>query len=262
MCSDYIKFCVFVLLLSSCSVLEDRDACPRILHIDLSAQENQICDSVILNVVSDGKSVWRESIARSEYSDGVDVLMNCRGEVYVNVVDKRLEYERDISLDRGLEIIRGGQCPQAYMYFSKCMLDEMETSEIVSISKNYCTVSMDFLASDLEKYRVDILGDVSGYMLDGQPSDGSFEYTPPTESSSSCTFRLPRQRDASLVMGITAISGGQTRYFAIGNYIQQSGYDWTSRNLDDICMSIDYSSTHISVNINGWEYGDEFQVEL
>lgn len=262
MCFNKFKLIGALLILCSCSVLEDRGLCPRLLHIDLSARENYICDSVEVRLYSTEGRLWRGTVSRNEYEKGLDVRFECRGDFFINVMDKRITALSDVDTDAGLEIVSGGQCPEAYMHFIPCLNDRMELAQKVSISKNYCTVSMDFLAEDLDKYIIDVQGDISGYSLDGAPCGGEFSYRPEIGSARNCSFRVPRQVDASLRLGIRPKDGGDAHYFALGSYIGQSGYDWSKKDLDDICISIDYSATRFVIQINGWEYCDDFQVEM
>ena len=49
------------------------------------------------------------------------------------------------------------------------------------------------------------------------------------------------------------------RYFAIGEILAKNGYDWTSPDLADASLTIDYASTAITLTIGG---GTPVQVEV
>ena len=257
-----VLFAALLALFASCSILEDRDSCPRLLHLDLSAPENQICDALRVGIFSAGEKLYEGVVPREDYHKGLDISFSCRGSYYVNVVDEAILSLHYVNADSGVRILHGGQCPQLYMYAKELDASVMEMRDTVSVCKNYCCVSLDFVAEDLDEYVVDIQGMVAGYGIDGMPLAGEFLYLPAIDNPSCCTFRLPRQVDASLKLGITPKSGGETKYFAVGNYILQSGYDWQKKNLDDICMSIDYSSTLFNLSVNGWEHQEIAEIEL
>jgi hypothetical protein len=53
-----------------------------------------------------------------------------------------------------------------------------------------------------------------------------------------------------------------TRYFALGQYIVDSGYDWTSPDLGDITVTLDYALTEISIRIEGWDGVHRYEVVI
>ena len=54
----------------------------------------------------------------------------------------------------------------------------------------------------------------------------------------------------------------ELKTFALGNYIQQCGYDWTSEDLQDIVVKIDYACTRISITVGPWEYSYDVDIEI
>ena len=72
---------------------------------------------------------------------------------------------------------------------------------------------------------------------------------------------LPRQIDNSLLLDIIS-DDDRRRTFAIGNYIEASGYDWESMDLKDITLDIDYARTDITFRIDAWERTVQFEVVI
>ena len=74
-------------------------------------------------------------------------------------------------------------------------------------------------------------------------------------------MNVPRQKDNTLKLDI--VSGdGAVRTFAIGNYIEASGYSWDSEDLKDIALEIDYSRTMLLFRIGAWEKYEQFEVVI
>ena len=72
---------------------------------------------------------------------------------------------------------------------------------------------------------------------------------------------LPRQIDNSLLLDIIS-DDDRRRTFAIGNYIEASGYDWDSMDLKDITLDIDYARTDVTFRIGAWEHTTQFEVVI
>ena len=247
MCFRYIIPVSAIFLALSCSILENRAQCPCFVHLDLSDPANSASDSIAVYISSD-RIMDRVVVGRDSYQEGITVPVADRNCVSINAVDIALCPYFDAS---SLIIPRGEQCPSAYMHSLSCDTSVEWCEEKLRLKKNYCGVSLIFKASDLQDYIMTVDGNVCGYGRDGQPLDGSFLFRPEGESPSICFFRLPRQKDDSLRLCIST-RDGKSRYLALGTYISQSGYDWSSEDLDDIVVSIDYASTTITVTINDW----------
>lgn len=241
------------LLLFSCSVLEDRTDCPSRLHLDLSDSANMGCDSLVLMVNSPAFSK-REVVGKDEYVRDYVIDVPCRNGVYLNVVDYAVsEY------DSGgvFRIPQGEECPEVYMYSAWCDTSEEDVSDYVRLRKNYCGVSLHFTSENADLYDMCVYGEICGYSIGGDPEKGKFAFKPDFPDGAFCYFRLPRQMDASLRMGILSADGSE-RCFALGNYIEESGYDWTKEDLDDIVINVNYARTKVSISIDGWKTIEEF----
>lgn len=45
--------------------------------------------------------------------------------------------------------------------------------------------------------------------------------------------------------------------YDLSEFIKSSGYDWTARDLDDICIGIDYAGELTSISVVDWKTGFE-----
>lgn len=50
------------------------------------------------------------------------------------------------------------------------------------------------------------------------------------------------------------------REFALGEYIIESGYDWSAPDLADIEIEVDYSKTDVVFKVEDWEKTVSFDV--
>lgn len=260
----YTLLCQVLLcsLLASCSVLEDRSSCPCELYLDLSSPDNAVCDSLLVDVWSDGWSS-QSYVRREDYKTPFLVKVPNRRWAEVSVVDAAMTgmYTCGGGQDGGTLIPVGDQCPRAYMYSSLCVTEQEQHIDTVVLSKNYCGVALSFVASDMDRYTIRVIGNVCGYSPEGIPLEGEFLYAPMADRPDICYFRLPRQLDQTLKLTMSSDLGG-SKTFAIGSYIVQSGYDWTKRNLDDIAVCIDYAAARVTVTIDDWSTCVEYDVVI
>ena len=50
--------------------------------------------------------------------------------------------------------------------------------------------------------------------------------------------------------------------FALGNYINKCGYDWTAADLQDIVVRIDYACTKLNIAVGAWEHSYDVDIEF
>lgn len=274
--SEYGKFPHVLVLLTvlqllitcpGCSVKEDRDLCPCTLEIDASG-DGHAADSISITLAgSAGKAAgfvledkmgerWRGAVPR--------------GEMYLAAVYPAGTVTSPCLPDgRWLKIDAGRECPRIWM--SCCGVSTMaEHVEVpLALHKSYCELTMFIrdVSGGRFPYRLEIRGDVDGYMADGRPSEGKFiapvAYVGEASSSGVLEARvaLPRQTDNSLLLDIIS-DDDRFRTFAVGNYIEASGYDWTSPDLKDITLEIDYARTDISFRIASWRLTAQFETVI
>lgn len=163
----------------------------------------------------------------------------------------------------GIVIPEGEQCPAVYM-FSETIAAYGEIHVVRPVlSKNYCQARMLLVcddASDLP-FSLRIRGNIDGYDIYGQPSDGDFSFVPEISLSGWSEVRLPRQKDASLLLDVME-DGEILRTFSLGRIIIESGYDWSARDLEDIELTVDYSKTDVTFSVNGWEKEFTFDITI
>ena len=189
------------------------------------------------------------------------------------------------SSGKWIEIDEGRPCPSIWTCCEKVSARADRVTVPVRLHKNFCRIDIQVRDVDGEEFpfKLRVRGNVNGYGLDGKPARGAFLCgAERTETEGSGTesdgddsgtasestgygygyaVTVPRQTDDSLTLEIVT-GDGVAKSFAIGNYIASSGYDWTSADLKDICLEIDYARTVILFTIDKWTHSEQFEVVI
>lgn len=254
--SNMLTFTLALLCLSGCSVKEDRSVCPCRLILDFSDVDISSIGSVDLSVTTqDG----------FEYADEVD--SDAFANDYMVSVPRRLVLvtgwagtDGCLSED-GVLIPYGSDSPPVYLHLSSVDADCEEVNERIVMHKNYCHMTINMKGEETDSPVLILSSNVNGYEKDGRPSQGDFRYeVSPDEDRAAC-LDLPRQVDDSLILEIDDGTGVVKR-FPLGEYVAESGYDWTAPDLDDITIDLDLAVTHVSLTIQGWETEHKFDVVI
>ena len=215
--------------LSSCSVKEDRSACPCRLVMDFDGTDT-LAVPVVRLLLSDNLSFsLAETLAACDFMPEYHIDVP-RNDVYVNVY---AGVEGLLGGDMGINIPYGQECPRIYMY-SEVIDARCETARArVEMHKNHCVMSITLRKRDELQYGLRLSGNVCGYLPDGSPARGDFSYTPDADESGAYVAVLPRQIDSSLMLEVND-GTGVLKTFALGEYILAGGYDWTAEDLEDV----------------------------
>lgn len=218
-------------VLTSCSIKENRSGCPCLLRLDFSEVRESGKTGVMLLSVTDGKGfACSDTLDLASVPDIYGVAVPRSG-VYVNLWS---EDAADCIGDDGLVIPLGDDCPAVRMFSSHIDTDCELCTETVRIRKNYCRLTVSFSGKpespeeDIFRFDVGVRGGVDGYGIDGSPRQGIFSHYLMSDEaggdSSSRQLSLPRQTDSSLLLDISE-DASVLKTFALGNYIEKSGYD-------------------------------------
>lgn len=249
-----------VLSLISCSVKEDRTACPCVLIFDFSKIDNELLKSLNLSVMGPDGILCHDVVQGYLYGEEYRITVP-KGNVMLNVYSF-LENGQDVMLDADgveLEIPEGSECPPVYMYSAAIDTGKEIHRETVLPGKNFCRLSIEMVYDGPCPFLLEINGNVNGYGSDGLPKDGLFRFVPETDERGCCTVNIPRQMDSSLKLRICD-DDGVLKDFAVGEYIVEMGYDWSQAELDDIRIIIDYARTDVTFIVDDWEKTVPFDV--
>lgn len=280
-----------------CSVKEDRDLCPCALVLEFPREDaERLQDGVTVcmrGYSDDGFSLCDTLLAGQPASGRASDCVSYSYVVPKGDIDLAVAYSADglagelNSSGIWIEIDEGRPCPSIWTCCGKVSARADMVTVPVRLHKNFCRIDIQVRDVDGEEFpfKLRVRGNVNGYGLDGKPALGAFlcdAERSETESAGSGTesdgddsgaasestgyghgyaVTVPRQTDDSLTLEIVT-DDGVAKSFAIGNYISASGYDWTSADLKDICLEIDYARTVISFTIDKWTHSEQFEVVI
>ena len=192
---------------ASCSLVkEDRDACPCALEISVQGISLPVQISVRAGEVS---RVFKAS------SDTLFKTMVPKGEVSVECA--------------------GGNFPQ---YYGASVYAEAE-NESLSITirpcKHFCLLTLDVLGEEAPSYYMYVEGMVSDVLPAGTPVPGGYSF-PLEENVPLC---IPRQAQDSPLLLHIAMGELTLRTFSLSALLENCGYRWDSRDLEDISLVLD-----------------------
>ena len=280
-----------------CSVKEDRDLCPCTLVLEFPGEDAERLHegvTVCMRGYSDEVfSLCDTLLAGQPASGGAPDGVSYSYVVPKEDIDLAVAYSADglagelNSSGKWIEIDEGRPCPSIWTCCEKVSARADRVTVPVRLHKNFCRIDIQVRDVDGEDFpfKLRVRGNVNGYGLDGKPARGAFlcdaesaetegtgfgtESEVPgsgtasenTGSGHGYAVTVPRQTDDSLTLEIVT-GDGVAKSFAIGNYIASSGYDWTSEDLNDICLEIDYARTVISFTIDKWTHSEQFEVVI
>jgi hypothetical protein len=247
MSSDLLRALVPLLLLASCSIKEDRTACPCTLTLELTGLPVR---PVVLGVAGEGYS-----LTEIVQADTVLVLPVPKGEMAVSAVGGALAEG-----DGSVRIPEGEEAPPLYLFYADVSTVAEQVVLPVLLHKQFCGLELLFTgpAGYGPPFEVEVEGAVGGWLPDGSPAPGPFSRRLHPGPDGRATLRLPRQGDDSLLMHVV-FSDRIVRTFALGSYIAASGYDWTAPDLDDLTLHVDISLTSVTISTDLWTRTEEIE---
>lgn len=243
---------VIMLLAVSCSVKEDRQDCPCRLMMDMSGIDTALVKVVNLLATSSDGVVFSDTVSSKDFS-----------RIYMRDVPHTQMRISAWTGDRELIIPYGQECPPFYMSSFAADTHGEVCLCYVDLKKNHCCLTVLFDGRDQMPYRLTFRGDVDGYSDDGTPSVGAFACVAyPLSDGSGAQVIVPRQLDSSLLLDVEDVESATLKTFAIGEYLTAGGYDWTSENLDDATVILDYYVTGIKITYKGWDKEYSYDIIL
>lgn len=251
-----LSLAVLSAVLNGCSVKEDRMHCPCRLMLDFREVDTSVVRSAsVVMTASDGFR-FADELYHEDFQNGyiVDIPKTSLNLGVWSGVDM-------IVPGKGVVIPYGEDCPPVYFHTSFVNAEGESVREMVVMRRNHCVMTVRFDWNNADIRDVVLYGNVDGYEYDGSPSSGDFKYLLEPDVRGECSAVLPRQTDASLALDVNDGTGVVKR-FALGQYIEDSGYDWTDPDLKDISIEIDIAVLKISLTIQGWDKEHTFDVVI
>ena len=243
-----LRILVPLLLLSSCSIKENRAKCPCALALELTGLP---VSPVVLGVTGDGFS-FTEVI----HNDTMLVVPVPKGDLAVSAVGGALAEG-----DGSIRIPLGEEAPPLYLFHANVSTDAEQVVLPVLLHKQFCALELLFKGPPGygPPFEVAVEGFYEGWQPSGSPTPGTFSHRLLPGSDGRAFLRLPRQGDDSLLMHIV-FSDHIVRTFALGSYIAASGYDWSAPDLDDLTLHVDISLTSVTVSTDLWSRTEDIEL--
>ena len=255
----------FLLLATSCSVLEDREDCPCRLRVEVRKRcrltpdrEVRIC---LRSEVSDVRV--EESHTLSELH-GYDLELRVpkgtvRADGFVGLDHCRREED--------VLMIPYGMDADSLYWVSGSVEAQEETAVLpIRIRKEHVRFSLRFLhdGDDAYPFYPVIRSSTAGFRLtDGTPVAGPFRFAPQETSSGCFDALLPRQIEPDdLFLEIrrkeAAPESAPLSEIPLGRLIGSSGaFSWEDEDLKDLLIQFDYANAGITLQVTDWVLGQE-----
>lgn len=251
-----IKGVLLLLLLSSCSVFEDRTGCPCQLHVRFTRS---------LSVASDGDGAtltlllaagsWQEfrNFSLPPAEDLVEMMVPKKREMsLLAAVCPGSPGGLSVS---GFEIPSGADCPPGLLLGAVTVDTDREQAFCeLPLHKSVCRLILRQKGEDPFPFGLRLLGGVSGFLPSGALREGAFSYVlPPFDGEGVTSAGIPRQpKDGGSLHLEILFSDEILRSFALGEILVRGGYDWTAPDLRDVEMELDYARTRLTLRIEAW----------
>ena len=257
MFSNAIRYCVplvFLMLVSgnSCSIKEDREACPCFLTVVRPDSEAGLQGDVFWFLAAGEYSIGGKiEEGETEYCD-IEVPRTVLRLIAVSGI------QGGLSIEGGLRIEEGKDCPPVYYYRTDLDTRCNSLRDTIQLHKNYSRISIQGnLSLD---YSYMLAGSSCGFDKDGNILKGRFRSSF-SQDGAGFFCRVPRQADSSLRLELHR-DGELVRSFPIGEIIEESGFDWEAEELEDIEIVLDYQDTGVGFTVDGWIHEITFYYEF
>ena len=243
-----IFFVFLIIIKASCTVVkEDRTDCPCALYLEIRDLQ-----AWPLSLSLNGKDYWEEWII-----SGDTTLL-----VRVPKSGVQLLAVAGSGLPKGgaFHIPRGFDCPPLFLQTEWVETPGDSARVKVQLHKHFCTLSLSFDGPDgwEEPYWAEVRGAVDGLTTEGDALEGPFSCRLDLGRS----IRLPRQApDEELWLDI-AMPDRVIRTFALGNYLQEAGYDWEAPDLEDLTLQVRMSVTALRFQYSHWTRLEILDIEI
>ena len=243
-----LRILVSLLLLSSCSIKENRAECPCALTLELTGLPVR---PVVLGVAGEGFS-----LTEVIHADTVLVVPVPKGDLAVSAVGGALAEG-----DGSVRIPPGEEAPPLYLFHADVSTAAEQVVLPITLHKQFCTLELLFKGPPGygPPFEVAVEGFYGGWQPDGSPLTGGYSRRLLPGSDGRAVLRLPRQGDDSLLMHIV-FSDQIVRTFALGSYIAASGFDWSAPDLEDLTLHVGISLTSVTVSTDLWSRTEDIEL--
>ena len=247
------------IIVTSCSVKEDRTPCPCWLGIHITPSLDRGRDLTV-SAWDEGR-IFSQTVSVADYPDAYEQTVP-KGHVTVSAY-----CGRKVSTEEGGRIIipHGYDADPVWAHLRMVDCTGEFAKDTVDMCKQWATVylKIENSSEDEYPYRLAVESDVCGFDIrDLSPVSGPFRCELELDSEESCSFRLPRQRDDSRSVITVYSNGERLDDLPLYQWIEATGYSWHDRNLKDIYIGVDYVRAEVTLVIQGWAEGESYEITL
>lgn len=248
-----------LLIISSCTVKEDRTNCPCWLL--MSVKENTgICKNMTFTAWTTGK----------EKEEEIDLVKN--PETYETTVPKGFittclytGINRGEILGSEYHIKLGDDADSLYSYSKEVDCTRETARDTVILKKNFARIYLKAAAVEGEEYPYTLVvrSNICGMnLITDEPISGKFEKKLKLSDQHMTVFTLPRQAANNYSLVIDIYKDKEIVYTVpLGEQIHELEYDWEEKNLKDIYLGVDYAEASVEISIQGWK-SDKFLITI
>ena len=254
------------LLLTSCSIKEDRTDCPCYLIIDFGSLPN--------HWDADGRNLWMDILDRKsevvvlETVTLTEPLKNRgmrvkvpKGKALVAAAGGRHRF-RPTPDGKMLVLPEGYQSDSLYLHGRLIDCSGETARDTVRLHKQWCTLSLVVSGMDsFRKYDFELSGAWAAFSAeDLSPLRSPFKSVLTRTNHDRFLCRIPRQGDNELELRLFEENQDGTRgrlihAYPLGELIYRAGYNWFATDLDDVTVMLDFARADITVGIQPWNEG-------
>lgn len=254
-----------IIILSACGklILEDRGECPSLFTIDLKNIGSNV-NELTLWIFDSKKQLVKKEIIPNDYFGGEYLITVPRDfinyYVWGNLKDGTILND-DNSMGSYLTNLDKFQPDSLYFYSNNLNVNDESVNDIIVLSKEFITINLKIVGS-YDTSGLSVVGTTSnaGFFINGSlvNKQTSIDIKPKEISSNKVDyiFRITRQDnlDDILLKANYNINNSLINVFdlPLSKYISDSNYDMKSKNLEDIYLTLDISSSFIIVKIDDW----------
>ncbi len=246
------------LLLSSCSIKEQRDQCPTWITFDFRGDSTRVWN--IHYILGYGNGAVIHDTIPSEHTDSLYEIAVPRGEVNIGIFANI----RSMLYANGFVTPAGNCADTLYTQFTNTsFMNDYDTLE-VSLHKDYIATYIKVMEYPPERgMELKITSSSIGRELDGSIISGNFihspspYHTPTTEEPYYCYYsQITRQGKNDLTLNLSGFT------IEMEGILQENGIDMDAPSLKDLYLTIDYSKLTLTISVKGFESKEYIEIIL
>lgn len=247
------------LLVSSCSVKEDRGDCPSWLTVDYSGFGAHVGSVIAFGWNSD-KVAYSDTCTFDVDSTGFCVHEVFKAPTVSTVLGA---VSNSVVIGNRLMIPKGRSFDPLLAFCERVECNHEESVSIALPQKHYARIRLSLEGgADNSPYYFMFVSDVAGIdLLNLMPVKGEFEtYLMPT-TDEKCYIDVPRQFADSDALMLHALCDGNIEVSVnLASLLREQGFDWNATNLDDATVVLNYSEAGVGVKIDEWKEGNNLEI--